>query len=127
MLCVINRPLKNAHLLRFAHPSSLRRTGLYASFLGISQALHLGMLSQPVNIGFFNTLREVMVMATNLQIDDKLIQKAVRLGGHKTKKAAVSKALIEYIQNLEQEEILSMFGTVEYDPEYDYKEQRRQP
>jgi len=52
-----NRPLKNAHLLRFAHPSSLRRTGLYPSFLGISQALHLGMLSQPVDIGFFNTLR----------------------------------------------------------------------
>jgi len=49
--------LKNAHLLRFAHPSSLRRTGLYASFLGISHALHLGMLSQPVNIGFFNTLK----------------------------------------------------------------------
>ena len=66
------------------------------------------------------------VMVTNLQIDDKLIQKAVRLGGHKTKKAAVSKALIEYIQNLEQEKILSMFGTVDYDPEYDYKKQRRQ-
>ena len=41
-------------------------------------------------------------MATNLQIDDKLILKDVRLGGHKTKKAAVSKALIEYIQHLEQ-------------------------
>ncbi len=66
----------------------------------------------------------MVVMATNLQIDDQLILKAVRLGGHKTKKAAVSKALIEYIQNLEQEEILSMFGTVEYDPGYDYKAQR---
>ncbi len=65
-------------------------------------------------------------MATNLQIDDELIQKAVRLGGHKTKKSAVSKALMEYIQNLEQEKILSTFGTVEYDPEYDYKSQRRQ-
>ena len=65
-------------------------------------------------------------MATNLQLDDKLIQKAVRLGGHKTKKAAVSTALIEYIQNLEQEKILSMFGTIDYDPEYDYKKQRRQ-
>ncbi|MEN8780976.1 MAG: type II toxin-antitoxin system VapB family antitoxin [Desulfobacterales bacterium] len=64
-------------------------------------------------------------MATNLQIDDKLILKAVRLGGHKTKKAAVSQALIEYIQHLEQEKILSMFGTVEYEPEYDYKKQRR--
>ena len=65
-------------------------------------------------------------MATNLQIDDKLILKAVKLGGHKTKKAAVSTAIIEYIQHLEQEKILSMFGTVEYDPEYDYKKQRRQ-
>jgi Arc/MetJ family transcription regulator len=66
-------------------------------------------------------------MATNLQIDDKLILRAVRLGGHKTKKDAVSKALIEYIQHFEQEKILSMFGTVEYDPQYDYKEQRRRP
>ena len=65
-------------------------------------------------------------MATNLQLDDKLIQKAVRPGGHKTKKTAVSRALIEYIQNLEQEKILSMFGTIDYDPEYDYKKQRRQ-
>lgn len=36
-------------------------------------------------------------MATNLQIDDKLITKAVTLGGHPTKKAAVTQALIEYI------------------------------
>ena len=63
-------------------------------------------------------------MATNLQIEDKLIQKAVRLGGHKTKKEAVSKALSEYIHQLEQERILSMFGTVDYDPEHDYKKQR---
>jgi Arc/MetJ family transcription regulator len=70
--------------------------------------------------------KEVILMATNLQIDDKLIQKAVSLGGHKTKKAAVSKALIEYIQNLEQDKIVSMFGTVDYDVEYDYKKQRRQ-
>jgi Arc/MetJ family transcription regulator len=70
-------------------------------------------------------IEEVIVMATNLQIDDELIQKAVRLGGHKTKKAAVSEALIEYIQNLEQEKILSMFGSEDYDPEYDYKRQRR--
>jgi Arc/MetJ family transcription regulator len=69
-------------------------------------------------------IKEVAIMATNLQIDDNLIIKAVRLGGHKTKKAAVSKALIEYIHQLEQEKILSMFGTVEYDPKYDYKKQR---
>jgi Arc/MetJ family transcription regulator len=67
----------------------------------------------------------MILMATNLQIDDKLILKAVRLGGHKTKKEAVSKALVEYIHQLEQEKILSMFGSVDYDPEYDYKKQRR--
>jgi Arc/MetJ family transcription regulator len=67
----------------------------------------------------------VICMATNLQIDDELILKAVRLGGHKTKKAAVSKALADYIRHLEQEKILSMFGKVDYDPEYDYKKQRR--
>lgn len=64
-------------------------------------------------------------MATNLQVDDRLIIKAVRLGRHKTKKAAVTEALIEYIEHLEQEKILLMFGTVDYDPEYDYKRQRR--
>jgi len=63
-------------------------------------------------------------MATNLQVDDQLIVQAVKLGGHKTKKAAVTQALIEYITNLEQEKILSMFGKVDYDPEYDYKKQR---
>ena len=72
-------------------------------------------------------IKGVIFMATNLQIDDKLILKAVKLGGHRTKKAAVSKALIEYIHQLEQEKILSMFGAVEYDPEYDYKKQRRRP
>ncbi|MBC2715022.1 MAG: type II toxin-antitoxin system VapB family antitoxin [Desulfobacteraceae bacterium] len=64
-------------------------------------------------------------MATNLQIDDSLISKAVRLGRHKTKKAAVTQALVEYIEQLEQAKVVSMFGTVEYDPDYDYKEQRR--
>jgi Arc/MetJ family transcription regulator len=64
-------------------------------------------------------------MATNLQIDDKLIQTAVKLGKHKTKKAAVTKALIDYINHLKQEKIISMFGSVDYDLDYDYKQQRR--
>jgi len=42
-----NRLLKNAHLLRFPHPSSLQRTSEYASFLRISGALHLGIFEQP--------------------------------------------------------------------------------
>jgi Arc/MetJ family transcription regulator len=63
-------------------------------------------------------------MATNLQIDDKLITRAVKLGGHRTKKAAVTQALTDYIHHLEQENILSLFGAVDYDPRYNYKKQR---
>ena len=64
-------------------------------------------------------------VATNLQIDDSLIRKAVQAGGHKTKKAAVTEALEEYIQRREQLKILKLFGTVDYDPGYDYKQQRK--
>ena len=63
-------------------------------------------------------------MATNLDIEDKLITKAVKLGGHRTKKAAVTRALTEYIHHLEQEKILSLFGDVDFDPRYNYKKQR---
>jgi len=62
--------------------------------------------------------------ATNLQIDDELITKAVKLGGHRTKKAAVTQALTEYVRHLEQERILSLLGTVEFDTRCDYKKQR---
>jgi len=63
-------------------------------------------------------------MSTNLALDDALIQEAMRVGDHKTKKAAVTKALEEYIRHHRQQEILGLFGTVEYDPDYDHKAQR---
>ena len=63
-------------------------------------------------------------MATNLAIDDSLIVEAQKLGGHTTKKATVSQALMEYIQRRRQLEILELFGTVQYDDNYDYKKQR---
>lgn len=66
-------------------------------------------------------------MATNLQIDDQLICRAVEVGKHRTKKAAVTEALTEYIRNRDQERILSLFGTIHYDPDYDYKKQRMRP
>ena len=52
----INRLLKNAHLRRCPHPSSLRRTSQYASLLRISGALHLGIFEQPKKIDFFSNL-----------------------------------------------------------------------
>ena len=63
-------------------------------------------------------------MTTKMQIDDKLVDNAVKLGKHNTKKAAVNKALSDYVHKLEQENIISLFGSVEYDPDYDYKTQR---
>ena len=64
-------------------------------------------------------------MATNLQIDDRLIIKALKLGGHRTKKLAVTQALVDYIHHLEQEKITSLFGSVDYDPKFDYQKQRK--
>lgn len=67
---------------------------------------------------------EVIKMATNLQLDDELIEKAVRLGRHRTKKEAVTKALSDYIHHLEQQKITILFGNVDYAPGYNYKKQR---
>jgi Arc/MetJ family transcription regulator len=64
-------------------------------------------------------------MPTNLAIDDKLIEAARKVGHHKTKKEAVTTALTEYIAHRKRLEILSSFGTVEFDPAYDYKSERK--
>lgn len=63
-------------------------------------------------------------MATNLDIDDGLIEEAKMIGKHKTKKGAVTEALVEYIQRRKQAEILQLFHSVDYDPDYDYKKHR---
>lgn len=64
-------------------------------------------------------------MATNLAIDDRLLEEALRVGGHRTKKDTVTEALEEYIQRRKQVRILELFGKVDFDPKYDYKRQRR--
>jgi len=64
-------------------------------------------------------------MATNLELDDELIEAAKTLGCHKTKKAAVTAALEEYVRKRRLEKFLSMLGTVEFDEDWDYKELRR--
>ena len=64
-------------------------------------------------------------MSTNLFIDDELLNMAKKIGKHKTKKAVVNEALQEYIQRRKQSEIIKLFGSVEYDDNYDYKVQRK--
>ncbi|MCA9593822.1 MAG: type II toxin-antitoxin system VapB family antitoxin [Myxococcales bacterium] len=64
-------------------------------------------------------------MATNLAIDEGLLEEALRVGGHATKKATVTEALREYIQRRQQGRIVELFGKVDVDAGYDYKKQRR--
>lgn len=64
-------------------------------------------------------------MATNLALDDRLISEAQKLGRHRTKKDAVNAALDEYIRRRRQQEILELFGTIDYDENYDYKKERQ--
>ncbi|MBI2922127.1 MAG: type II toxin-antitoxin system VapB family antitoxin [Planctomycetes bacterium] len=63
-------------------------------------------------------------MATNLELNDRLILKAKRLGNHRTKKEAVNAALESYVQHLGQLKILKLFGTIDFNPNYDYKAAR---
>jgi len=64
-------------------------------------------------------------MATNLGIDEKLLEEARVVGKHATKKAVVNEALAEYIQRRKQAKIIDLFHTIDYDPDYDYKAQRK--
>jgi len=64
-------------------------------------------------------------MATNLSIDPDLIEKALEVSGEKTKKAAVTKALQEFIARRRQKRLLELFGKLEWDKTYDYKAERK--
>lgn len=64
-------------------------------------------------------------MPSNLAIDDRLLEEALRTGGHRTKKATVTEALREYIQRRRQSRILNLFGKIDFDPAHDYKHQRK--
>ena len=64
-------------------------------------------------------------MATNLSLDPELIEKALELSGERTKKAAVTKALEEFVARRQQKRLAEIFGKLEWDSSYDYKSERR--
>ena len=64
-------------------------------------------------------------MATNLSIDPKLIERALEVSGERTKKAAVTMALREFIARRQQKRLLELVGKLEWDSDYDYKTERR--
>lgn len=67
---------------------------------------------------------ECLHMATNLSIEPELLERALEVSGEKTKKAAVTQALVEYIARRERAGIVDIFGQLEWDSSYDYKEER---
>lgn len=64
-------------------------------------------------------------MATNLSIDPDLIDRALEVSGERTKKAAVTKALQEFIARRQQKRLLELIGKLEWDAGYDYKSERK--
>ena len=63
-------------------------------------------------------------MATNLSVDPKLIEQALKVSGERTKAAAVTKALQEFIARRRQKAVLELSGKLEWDAGYDYKKER---
>jgi hypothetical protein len=64
-------------------------------------------------------------MPKRLTIEERLIRTAQELGNHKTKRAAVLAALQEYVDHRKRLGILELFGTIDFDPAFDYKKFRR--
>lgn len=64
-------------------------------------------------------------MATNLDLDPKLVDQALRAGKHRTKKEAVTAALNEYISRRKRLKVLELFGAIDFDPRYNHKADRR--
>ena len=63
-------------------------------------------------------------MAADLAIDPDLLDRALAIGGEKTKKATVNRALREFVARREQERLLDLFGTLDWNDDYDYKRER---
>ncbi|PKL33873.1 MAG: DUF2191 domain-containing protein [Spirochaetae bacterium HGW-Spirochaetae-10] len=64
-------------------------------------------------------------MATNLSIDEKLLDEAKELGRFKTKRETVNTALQEFIQRRRQLEVLSLYDSIDYNADYNYKAERK--
>ena len=72
-----------------------------------------------------NVCAGVLIMPTNLSIDDQLLNEAVKISGLRTKKDVVNQALKEYVDRRRQLEIVALFGKLPADNGYDYKEGRK--
>jgi hypothetical protein len=64
-------------------------------------------------------------VATNLELNPKLVDEAKTMGNFRTKREAVTAALEEFVSKRKQREVIKLFGKVDYAPDYDYKKSRR--
>ena len=64
-------------------------------------------------------------MATNLSIDPDLLERALDVGGERTKKATVNRALEEFVARRTQRRLLDLMGKLEWDTRFDYKQERQ--
>jgi Arc/MetJ family transcription regulator len=64
-------------------------------------------------------------MATNLKIENALLDEALELSGFRTKREAVTLALQEFVARRRQRRVLALEGKIDFDPDYDYREQRK--
>ncbi len=63
-------------------------------------------------------------MRTNIVIDDRLMEEALKLSRYKTKKELIHKALEEFIQNRKRRDLRELKGKIKFDKKYNYKELR---
>jgi Arc/MetJ family transcription regulator len=64
-------------------------------------------------------------MAINLAIDDDLLKNVLGIGGAKAKKAVVNFGLNDFVQRRNRQEVIDLFGEIEFDKDYDYKKARK--
>ena len=63
-------------------------------------------------------------MASNLALDPKLLERALKVSGERTKKAAVTKSLEEFVARRSQKKMLDLMGSLEWDDTKNYKAER---
>ena len=63
-------------------------------------------------------------MPTNVSLDTKLVHAALKVSGERTKNAAVTKALEEFVARRRQKGLIELFGQLEWDSNFNYKGER---
>ena len=104
--------------------SAIRHSDFMESFHGGSFFHDTEALDLPPGLMMCVTLCRLPHMATNLALDPDLLDRALEVSGERTKKAAVTLALQEFIARREQRKLVSLFGALQWDPGFDYKSER---